>query len=126
MVPEHADVVVFLLRTVNCPLNGISTVVDDEDDGFEAKPDIRANFLDSHLERSLANDEHDPTWPQELFGSNAGAEAGADSVPNGRPEGLGDVADVLGESRVWHAELRSASFREHDVVGFEEAADALP
>lgn len=126
MIPQHANIIIRLLLAIDGPLDRVPVVVDHEDDRREPEADVAPDLLRRHLQRAVAHDQDHPPGALRLAGGDQGAQARAHGVPDGRPEDLRDVAGVLGEDGVGYAELGGAGLGEHDVVGLEEAADALP
>ena len=120
-----ADVVVLLLRTVYHPFDRIAVIVDHKDNWLEAEAHERTRLLDGHLERSVTNDQDDSTRPLQFLCSDASAKSRWDGEPDRGPEDLGVEADICGEYCVSYAELGRANFGKQNVVGLEEASNAL-
>lgn len=89
MIPQHAHIVVPLLRSVDGSFDSISIIVDDEDDGFEAITDVGPDFLNGHLKASFSHDQDYSSRMLDLLCSDQGAETGPDRVSDGGPEDLG-------------------------------------
>lgn len=126
MVPEHTDIIVRLLLAIDGPLDRVPVVVNHENSRRETESDVRPDLLRRHLQRAVSHDQDHAPGVLDLARGDQRAQAGAYGEPNRGPEYLSDVAGVSRERGVGHAELGGSGLGEHDVVGLEEAADALP
>lgn len=116
------------MRAVDGALNRVSVVINHKNERRVSVPDIRADFLNGHLQRTFADEEDDSFLAVTLDFSRGGqrAETRADGEANGRPVDLCDEAYVFGKHSVRYAVLRRACFGEYHVARAREPADSLP
>lgn len=131
------------MHTPDKPLDGVSIIVQDEDDWGQLIGDHRRQFLGSELpERNFQyailalylfmysqtsiTDEKDSPSQLEIPCSTGGTKGSTDAIPNTTPQDLGNKSGILWHGDINDTEARSPSLGNNDILRLQELRHAGP
>jgi len=131
------------VHTPDVLLDGVSTVVQDEDDRGQLVDDHCGQFLNSELperkswcvvrplrpfmysQTSITNEKDRPSQ-LEIPSSTGSTKSCTDGEPNTTPQDLGDKCGFLRQGYINDTETRSSGLSNNDILRLEELSDARP
>lgn len=139
----RSDVVILPVHPPDEPLDGVPTVVQDEDDRGEFVGDHRGQLLDSELserspqqvvrpihelmysQTSVPNEKDGPSQLTIPRGT-CGTQKSTDGVTDTTPQDLGNKRGTFGHGHVDHTETRGSGLGEDNIIRPEKLSNTRP
>ena len=139
----RCDVVILPMHTPDEPLDGVSVVVQDENDWGQLIGDHRRQLLNGELterpsqyamrpihqstnsQTTISNEKDGPSQVA-IPSTTRGTQKSTDAITNTPPQDLGNKRGFLGQRHVDDTEARGSGLGEDDILGLEKLSNARP